>query len=64
MLLSGTERHNYMTGCQEADCHDSIREHPIRIATLEPDITALLSYANYFGGRDPALEAVRQVLGR
>lgn len=36
-LLLATERHNYMTGCPEADCHRSIREHPIRVQSLEPD---------------------------
>jgi C-terminal processing protease CtpA/Prc len=63
-LLPATERHNYVTGCPEADCHRSIREHPIRVQSLEPDITAPLTYADYRAGRDPALEAVRKALGR
>jgi hypothetical protein len=36
MLLYATERHNYMTGCPEPDCHAAIRDHPIRVATLQP----------------------------
>jgi hypothetical protein len=53
-----------MTGCPEADCHRSIREHPIRVPSLEPDIAAPLTYADYRAGRDPALDAVRKALGR
>lgn len=53
-----------MTGCQEADCHSSIKRHPIRVKSLEPDIAAPLTYADYRTGRDVALEAVRKALGR
>ena len=62
VLLPATERHNYVTGCQETDCHDSIKRHPIRVRSLEPDIAAPLAYADYRAGRDPALEAVRRTL--
>jgi hypothetical protein len=58
-LLYATERHNYVTGCPEPDCHRHVRDHPIRVATLEPDIAAPLTYADYRAGRDPALERVR-----
>ena len=34
MLLYATERHNYMTGCPEPDCHAAIRDHPIRVISL------------------------------
>jgi hypothetical protein len=57
-VLYATERHNYRTGCPEADCHGSIREHPIRIATLDPDLPASLTFAAYREGRDPAMEAI------
>jgi hypothetical protein len=63
-LLAATERHNYMTGCQEADCHSSIRNFPIRVKSLEPDIAVPLTNADYRAGRDTALEAVRKALGR
>ena len=63
-VLYASERHNYMTGCQEADCHSSIKRHPIRVKSLEPDIAAPLTYADYRAGRDVALEAVRKALGR
>lgn len=64
VLLPSTERHNYRTGCQQPDCHRSIRLHPIRVDSLEPDIAVPFTYADYRAGRDPALEAVRQALGR
>ena len=38
MLLYATERHNYMTGCPEPDCHAAIRDHPIRVASSQPDL--------------------------
>lgn len=63
-VLPATERHNYVTGCPEKDCHSSIREDPIRVTSLEPDIAAPLTYADYRAGRDPALEAVRKALGK
>jgi hypothetical protein len=63
-LLPATERHNYVTGCPETDCHSSIREAPIRVRSLEPDIAAPLTYADYRAGRDPALEAVAKALGK
>lgn len=61
-MLPATERHNYVTGCPEPDCHRSIRDHPIRVRSLEPDIPAPLTYSLYREGRDPALEAVRRML--
>ncbi|MFZ5618160.1 MAG: hypothetical protein ACOZAA_12670 [Pseudomonadota bacterium] len=61
-LLPATERHNYITGCPEPDCHLSIREASIRVKSLEPDISAPLTYTLYRSGRDPALEAVRDTL--
>jgi hypothetical protein len=64
VLLPATERHNYITGCQEPDCHESIKRDPIRVRSLEPDIAAPLSYAEYRAGRDPSLEAVRRALGK
>jgi hypothetical protein len=63
-LLFASERHNYQTGCQESDCHSSIRDHPIRVRSLEPDIAAALTYSDYRAGRDVALEAVRRELGQ
>jgi hypothetical protein len=47
-----------MTGCPEADCHASVREHPIRVTGLQPDIAAPLRYADFRAGRDPAMEAI------
>ena len=63
-VLAATERHNYVTGCPEKDCHISIREDPIRVSSLEPDIAAPLTYADYRAARDPALNAVRKALGK
>ena len=58
MLLYATERHNYMTGCPEDDCHGSVRTHPIRVRSLRPDIPAALTWADFQAGRDPAMAAV------
>ncbi len=58
LMLYADERHNYMTGCPEADCHRSIREHPIRVRSLQPDIAAPLRFADFAAGRDPAMEAI------
>jgi hypothetical protein len=57
-MLYANERHNYMTGCPEADCHASIRDHPIRVASLQPDIPAPLRFADFIAGRDPAMDAI------
>jgi hypothetical protein len=64
VLLPATERHDYVTGCQESHCHGSIRRHPIRVATLQPDLAAPLTHADFRAGRDPALETVRGELER
>lgn len=57
-LSTATERHNYVTGCPEADCHSAIRDNPIRVKTLDPDLAAPLTFADYTAGRDPAMEAI------
>ena len=53
-----TERHNYVTGCPESDCHDSIRRHPIKVRTLAPDFQPAVLYADVVSGRDPDLEYI------
>lgn len=55
-FMYATERHNYMTGCPEADCHGSIQQHPIRIESLDPDSPVPFTYADFKAGRDPLLE--------
>jgi hypothetical protein len=62
LLGVATERHNYMTGCPESDCHGSIQRHPIRVQTLEPDLRPRLTYADIVGGRDPYLEAALRLI--
>jgi hypothetical protein len=57
-VLYATERHNYQTGCPEADCHGSIRRHPIRVQSLAPDLLTPLRYEDYRRGIDPALAAI------
>lgn len=64
LMLYATERHNYMTGCPEEDCHASIRDHPIRVTGLQPDIAAPLRYADFRAGRDPAMEAIARDVRR
>lgn len=58
LMLYATERHDYMTGCPEANCHKNIRIHPIRVRSLEPDIPAPMTAAAFRHGRDPAMEAI------
>lgn len=57
-VLYASERHNYMTGCPEPDCHRAIREHPIRVRSLQPDIPVGLTWADFQAGRDPAMAAI------
>ena len=63
-LLYASERHDYTTGCPEPECHAPIRDHPIRVTSLEPDVLVPLAFADYRAGRDPALDAVARLLGR
>ena len=56
-----TERHDYMTGCQESDCHGSIRRNPIRVESLEPDVAPEVTYTDVVGGSDPYLEAALEL---
>ncbi|HEX6589017.1 MAG TPA: hypothetical protein VF039_08340 [Longimicrobiales bacterium] len=58
LVTRATERHNYMTGCPEADCHGPIRANPIRIESLEPDVRPRFDYADVVAGRDPYMEEV------
>ena len=53
-----TERHNYLTGCPEDDCHGPIQRHPIAIKSLEPDFSPQWSYEDVMAGEDPYLQAV------
>jgi hypothetical protein len=64
MILYANERHNYMTGCPERDCHGSIREHPIRVRSLQPDIPVALTWADFQAGRDPAMVAIARDIAR
>jgi len=63
-MLYADERHNYMTGCPEEDCHGSIRTHPIRVRSLQPDIATPLRFADFIAGRDPAMEAIAADIAR
>ncbi len=64
LILYASERHNYMTGCPEPDCHAAIREHPIRVRSLQPDISTHLSWADFSAGRDPAMAAILRDIAR
>jgi hypothetical protein len=61
-FMYATERHNYMTGCQEDDCHRNIRIDPIRVPSLAPDVRAPLTHADYLDGADPAMAAIRLMI--
>ena len=64
MLLYATERHNYRTGCPEADCHGAVRDHPIRVRSLQPDLPVPLRWADFQAGRDPAIAAIARDIQR
>ncbi|HZZ93168.1 MAG TPA: hypothetical protein VFE23_11440 [Usitatibacter sp.] len=53
-----TGRHVYNGPCNDIDCFWVNRLYPVRVDTLDPDIPATLTFADYRDGRDPALEAV------
>lgn len=62
-LLPATERHDYRDGCASFDdCHAPVRQRPIRLATLEPDLPAPWTFDAWRDGRDPAMEAVERAL--
>jgi hypothetical protein len=63
-ILYARERHNYMTGCPERDCHAGVRAHPIRVRSLQPDLPTPLTWADFHAGRDPAMAAIVQDIGR
>ena len=64
LVLYASERHNYMTGCPEPDCHSAIREHPIRVRSLQPDLPVALTWADFSAGRDPAMAAILADIAR
>ncbi|HST36769.1 MAG TPA: hypothetical protein VLK25_09095 [Allosphingosinicella sp.] len=64
MMLYADERHNYRTGCPEEDCHGSIRDHPIRVAGLQPDLPVPMTFAAFAAGRDPAMDAIARDVAR
>lgn len=64
IIQPSPKRHNYMTGCPEADCHLSIQRNPIRIASLDPDVRIGLTYADFVTARDPLLDAALRLIER
>lgn len=60
-FLRALERHNYMTGCPEADCHAAIRRWPIRIDSIQPNLEPAFTYEDYVRGRDPYLDAALEI---
>ncbi len=64
MILYATERHNYLTGCPETDCHAAVRNHPIRVRSLQPDLPVTLRWADFQAGRDPAMLAIARDIAR
>ena len=64
VMLYAAERHNYTTGCPEADCHASIRNHPIHVRSLQPDLPTPLRFTDFLAGRDPAMDAIVRDIAR
>lgn len=62
-LLPATERHDYEHGCRTFDdCHAPVRQRPIALPSLAPDLPTPWTFAAYRDGRDPAMEAVDAAL--
>ena len=63
VLLMATERHDYVEGCRTfTDCHAPVRQRPISVPSLAPDIAAPWTLHAYRAGIDPAMLAVAQAL--
>lgn len=63
-LLPATERHDYRDGCRRYDdCHGAVRQHPIAVPTLAPQIAAPWTFAEWRDGIDPAMRAIETALG-
>lgn len=63
IMLYATQRHDYVTGCRPfRDCHGPVRQYPIALPTLAPDIPAPWTIDGWLAGRDPAMDAVAQAL--
>ena len=63
IALPATERHNYMTGCPEADCHRPIRNFPIRVKSVRPDQEVRFRYRDFIAGKDPLMAAAEKLVG-
>lgn len=65
VVLVARERHDYAEGCTAfTDCHGPVVRNPIRVRNLDPHVPAPWTLAAFRAGRDPAMEAVRALLGR
>lgn len=65
LMLMATERHDYQHGCrQQDDCHAPVRERPIAVTSLAPEVAAPWTIAAYRQGIDPAMQAVAALLPR
>lgn len=64
-LLPALERHDYAGGCDaHDDCHAPVKQRPLRLSTLQPEISAPWTYEAWRAGRDPAMEAVAAALAK
>ena len=59
-----TGLHDYLHGCRWfGPCYWVNWIYPVSVATLDPDLSAPVSFAAVAAGRDPAIEAIRMSLG-
>jgi hypothetical protein len=62
-VMFSRERHDYEGGCAAfPDCHGPVRRNPIRVRSLDPQVSAPWTAAAFRAGRDPGLEAVHALL--
>jgi hypothetical protein len=64
-VMVSRERHDYEGGCATfTDCHRPVIRNPIRVPSLQPQVSAPWTAAALEQGRDPAMDAVHRLLGR
>jgi len=64
VFLMATERHDYVDGCRHhEDCHAPVRQRPIALPGLAPEIAAPWTIEAYRRGIDPAMQIVTRLIG-
>lgn len=62
LIQPSPQRHSYTNGCPEPDCHKSVRQNPLFLRSLQPDVLAPLTYGDFLAGRDPSMEQAQRLI--